>query len=65
MAFVPPLAIGTVPVRLRSGVAPPLDERGLEAVTDVTVPVVGVVQIGVPDPAEVSTCPVVPALVKA
>ena len=63
VVFVPPLAIGTVP-RLRLGVAPPLDEMGLDAVTDVTVPVVGVVQVGVPAPADVRTWPVVPAAEK-
>jgi hypothetical protein len=33
--------------------------------TEVTVPFVGVDQVGAPDPAEVKTCPVVPAAVKA
>ena len=46
------------------GVAPPLDAMGLDAVTDVTVPVVGVVQVGVPAPADVRTWPVVPAAEK-
>ena len=41
---------------LIAGVAPPLETTGAEPVTLVTVPVVGVVQVGVaPVPAEVRT----------
>ena len=38
-----------------AGVLPPLDTTGAVPVTDVTVPVVGVVQVGAPAPAEVNT----------
>jgi hypothetical protein len=38
-----------------AGVLPPLETTGLVPVTLVTVPVVGVVQVGVPAPAEVNT----------
>lgn len=44
----------TVPVKVKPLTVPvPL--------TDVTVPTVGVVHVGVPVPADVSTCPEVPA----
>ena len=44
-----------------AGVAPPDDATGEVPDTEVTVPVVGVVQVGVaPAPAEVKTCPDVP-----
>lgn len=46
-----------------AGVLPPLEIIGDVPVTEVTVPVVGVVQILAPPPAEVNTCPDVPALV--
>ena len=47
-----------------AGVAPPDDAIGDVPDTLVTVPVVGVVHVGVAaDPAEVNTCPLVPKLV--
>jgi hypothetical protein len=48
-------------------VAPPLDvpakPLALATLTAVTVPVVGVAQVGALAPAEVNTCPLVPAAV--
>ena len=52
---VPPLAMATVPVRLKLGVAPPLEARGLDAVTDVTVPVSGADIVIVPCPLVIVT----------
>ena len=48
-----------------AGVAPPEEEIGKVPVTEVRVPVVGVVHVGAPAPAEVSTCPAVPIAVEA
>jgi hypothetical protein len=48
-----------------AGVAPPEETTGEVPVTLVTVPVVGVVHVGVPAPALVNTCPFVPAAVYA
>jgi hypothetical protein len=44
---VPPLATGTVPSEI-SGVAPPDEAKGDEAVTEVTVPAAGAVQLKEP-----------------
>ena len=56
-----------VVVSVSAGVAPPLDvpAKPLADTTDtaVTVPVVGVVHVGIPAPADVSTWPAVPAAV--
>lgn len=48
-----------------AGVVPPLETTGAVPVTLVTVPVVGVVHVGTPAPADVSTCPDAPAAVNA
>ena len=50
---------------LMFGVAPPVELIGVVAVTDVTVPVVGVVHVGAPAPLDVNTCPDVPIGVTA
>ena len=59
----------TVVESVSAGVAPPelVPARPLAETTEtaVTVPVVGVAQVGVPAPALVNTWPEVPAAVKA
>ncbi len=53
---VPPFPIGNIPVKVIFGVAPPLDAIFPLPVTLVTVPAVGVVQVGASVvPADVST----------
>ena len=48
-----------------AGVVPPDDTTGAEPVTEVTVPEVGVVHVGVAAPALVSTWPEDPAALTA
>ena len=59
----PPKTCPAAPVRLRFGVAPPLDARGAEPVTEVTVPLLPEAHVVTPEPLVCKNWFALPAVV--